>query len=389
MLDRERARAAEILRRLRGATDQLIGGKRGLSIRFKDEKAFFRAMQEAFAHHFLNCPEYQKKCMEEGFVPSKLRRPEQLCSIPYFFVTVLKYHRFVSVPEKRVKLVLTSSGTGGQKSAIYLDGKTLGRIRKIVRHIYGDLGMVDQRRTNYICFTYDPKIADDLGTAFSDELLTGLTRTQEVFYTIQWDQSKGDWYMDVDGVAEHLERFQESGRPLRILGFPAHTWEVLGQIIEERGRNFQFGDRSYVITGGGWKNKAGQEIPKQTFRDQVGAWLGIPPTNVRDLYGMVEHGVPYCECEFGRMHIPRYSRVVARDPETLEVLPPNTTGILHFLTPYLHSFPAISLLTTDVGHIEPGCPCGRRSQVVVLEGRGGVTKHKGCAIAALDVLGGS
>lgn len=377
-------KAAEILRQNRGSTDQLIGSRRALTIRGRQQKAFLRAMKEAFAHHFLHCPEYQQRCLEVGFLPSHLRRPEQVFEIPYFFVTVLKYHRFVSVPEHRIKLSLTSSGTQGQKSAIYLDALTLKRIHRIVRHIYNDFGMVNRRRTNYICFTYDPEIADDLGTAFSDRLLTGLTRVAEVFYTIQWGGD--DWFMDVDGVAEALERFQDSGRPLRILGFPAHTWEVLGQIVERRGANYRFGPLSYVITGGGWKNKAGQEIPKDEFRHQVGGWLGIPPTNVRDLYGMVEHGVPYCECEFGRMHVPAYSRVAARDPETLELLGYDQTGILHFLTPYLHSFPAISLLTTDVGHLEAECPCGRDSPVVVLEGRGGVTKHKGCALAALDVL---
>lgn len=378
------ARAAEILRQNRGATDRLIGGRRALSLGAREEKSFLRAMKEAFAHHFLNCPEYQQRCLEEGFVPHDLRRPDQVFSIPYFFVTVLKYHRFVSVPEERIRLTLTSSGTQGQKSAIYLDGPTLKRIHKIVRHIYAEFGMVSRRRTNYICFTYDPEIADDLGTAFSDRLLTGLTGIKEVFYTIQWNGR--DWFMDVEGVARALERFQKSGRPLRILGFPAHTWEVLEQIVGERGANFEFGPHSYVITGGGWKNKAGQEIPKAEFRRQVGEWLGIPAHHVRDLYGMVEHGVPYCECEHGRMHVSRYSRVAARDPETLELLAPGRTGILHFLTPYLNSFPAISLLTTDVGHLEEECPCGRNSPVVVLEGRGGTKKHKGCAIAALDVL---
>jgi len=86
------------------------------------------------------------------------------------------------------------------------------------------------------------------------------------------------------------------------------------------------------------------------------------------------------------MHVPIHSRVLVRDPGTLELLSPGQTGLFHMLTPYLSSFPALSLLTTDVGHLESGCLCGRSTPVIVLEGRGGVTRHKGCALAALDIL---
>ena len=124
------------------------------------------------------------------------------------------------------------------------------------------------------------------------------------------------------------------------------------------------------------------------FREQVGRWLGIPTANVRDLYGMVEHGVPYCECERHRMHVPIYSRVFVRDPISLEVLAPGSEGLLQFVTPYHNSFPAISLLTTDKGMLLPDCRCQRRSPVLKLLGRAGVSKHKGCAIAALKVGAG-
>jgi hypothetical protein len=262
----------------------------------------------------------------------------------------------------------------------------LRRIKRIVRHIYLDLEMVNKVKTNYLCFTYDPAVADDVGTAFSDKLLTGLTRVNHVCYAIVWDEEKQDWHLDRELVRRTLERYESSRRPFRILGFPAHTWSVLKHVVEQRGgRNFQFGPRSYVITGGGWKNFDGLQIDKRVFREQVGRWLGIPARNVRDLYGMVEHGVPYCECERGRMHVPAYSRVFVREPQTLELLPRGQAGLLQFVTPYHHSFPAISLLTTDRGALLGKCSCGRKSPVLKLLGRSGVKKHQGCAIAALKV----
>jgi phenylacetate-coenzyme A ligase PaaK-like adenylate-forming protein len=363
----------------------LIGGKRGLHIGGKDDALFLRSMQEAFAYHYLASRPLQALCCDSGFHPWHLRRLEQLPQVPYFFVTALKYHSVASVPPEQVALTLRSSGTTGQTSAIVLDRTSLRRIRRIVHHIYDDLGMRDRRWTNYLCFTYDPEVAKDVGTAYSDKLLTGLTKVDNVFYAIEWNSQKGDWHLDSERVEQALDRFQASGRPFRLLGFPAHTWDVLNEVVARRGKPYLFGPRSYVITGGGWKGFDGRAIPKPEFREGVARALGIPRANVRDLYGMVEHGVPYCECEKHRMHVPRYSRVYVRDPATLQLLPPGQTGLLQFVTSYHHSYPAISLLTTDYGHVLPDCPCGRKSPVLVLEGRAGLTKHKGCAINALKV----
>jgi phenylacetate-coenzyme A ligase PaaK-like adenylate-forming protein len=378
-------RAKRLLAQNKGSTDALIGGRRGLHIESKDENLFLRSMKEAFAYHYLASPPFQALCADVGFYPWSLRRSEQIPDIPYFFVTALKHHSVSSVKEQDVALTLRSSGTTGQTSAIVLDRTSLRRIRRIVHHIYDDLGMRDQRRTNYLCFTYDPEVAKDVGTAYSDKLLTGLTKVQDVFYTIEWNEQKKDWHLDSRRVEEAMDRFEASGRPFRLLGFPAHTWDVLNEVVARRGKAYKFGPLSYVITGGGWKGFDGRAIPKPEFREGVARALGIPRDNVRDLYGMVEHGVPYCECEKHRMHVPRYSRVYARDPATLQLLDYGQTGLLQFVTSYHHSYPAISLLTTDYGHVLKNCPCGRPSPVLVLEGRAGLTKHKGCAINALKV----
>jgi hypothetical protein len=247
--------------------------------------------------------------------------------------------------------------------------------------------MTGQAPTNYLCFTYDPRKAKDLGTAFSDKLLTGLTRIGRVHYAIRWDDKTSSFQLDRERCFRALENFARSGQPFRVLGFPALIWDVLGEYAATRGRSFSFGEQSYVITGGGWKGQADREIPKAEFRTRVAQWLGIPPINIRDLYGMVEHGVPYCECEHFAMHVPIYSRVVVRDAVTLDILPPGGVGLFHMYTPYLNSFPALSLLTSDLGYLSHECGCGRNAPKLEIVGRGGVTKHKGCAIAALDVLG--
>ena len=47
--------------------------------------------------------------------------------------------------------------------------------------------------------------------------------------------------------------------------------------------------------------------------------------------------------------IPTISKVIVRDPYTLEVLNDNQEGLLQFLNPIPYSYPGLSVLTDDLG----------------------------------------
>jgi phenylacetate-coenzyme A ligase PaaK-like adenylate-forming protein len=368
-------------------TGRLISRKDAFNHGPENDGLFLEAMRENLAHHICGCEAYGRLCRREGFGPGDLKTTGDLFSIPHIFVGVFKRRKLLSIPEDGVKLVLRSSGTSGEKSSNYLDEVSLRRIRRIVRNIYGEFGMADRsQKVNYLCFTYDPAHARDVGTAFSDRLLSTLTGVNRIYYALEYDRKSGDFRLNRETTRKVLEEYSKEGLPLRILGFPSFLHEVVGGIYRERGKPFRFNRNSFVIIGGGWKTLAGREIPKPEFRDLVRRWLGIPPENVRDLYGLVEHGIPYCECENWNLHVPIYARACARDPGTLRPLPRGETGLLHLLTPYLNSVPALSLLTSDLGTVLDGCPCGRNAPYIVIAGRGGVHKHRGCAISALDLL---
>jgi phenylacetate-coenzyme A ligase PaaK-like adenylate-forming protein len=302
------------------------------------------------------------------------------------FVGVLKERDLLSVPQARIAREFTSSGTGGRKSRIALDSGSFDRVVLSARNIHAALGMVDpDQEVNYVCFSYDPSQATDLGTSFTDDLLTSFTRRREVFFAIRWDGDAGDFVFDRERTLETIERFERDGRPVRLLGFPAFMHTLLGEAVERRaGAGFRLGAQSWVMTGGGWKALADRAVSKPRFVADMSAWLGIPPENIRDMFGMVEHGIPYVDCRRQRLHVPIYARVIIRDPETLDVLPHGRAGLIQLQTPYLTSMPNHSLLTTDLGRLDPLCDCGLPGPVVTILGRGGVTKHKGCAITAAE-----
>ncbi len=342
-------------------------------------KLFLASMKENALHHYSK-HEFTRKLWDKmGFHPDQLKSEEDLAKIPGTMVHLFKEHEFCSVPREELALVLTSSGTGGQKSQQFLNKESLQNVKRLALTIHRSLGMASDKEYNYLCFTYDPKVANDLGTAFTDELLTNFTGKKEVYYAIQWNGS--DFELNEKGVIETLSRFEKSGVPTRILGFPA----LLFEMIEKHNLKMNLGPDSWLQTGGGWKGKADKEIPKNEFRKMISERLGIPEENQRDLFGMVEHGIPYVDCKKGNLHIPNYARVYVRSPHDLSLRKKGERGLLHFMCTYNTSYPAPSLLTTDYGRLG-SCDCGIKGDTLILEGRAGVSKHKGCALKALDVI---
>jgi phenylacetate-coenzyme A ligase PaaK-like adenylate-forming protein len=346
-----------------------------------NKKLFLNSFKENALNHYIKHEFTHKLWDKLGFHPEMIKTEEDLALVPGTMVHLFKEHELSSVAKEDLALVLTSSGTGGQKSQQFLDHESLANVKKLALSIHQSLGMADERKYNYLCFTYDPAIANDLGTAFTDELLTNFTGKNEVYYGIQWNEGIQEFELNEKGILETLKRFAAADIPTRILGFPA----LLFELIEKNNLTIDLGKDSWLQTGGGWKGKADKEIPKHEFRKMIQERLGIPVEHQRDLFGMVEHGIPYVDCALGNLHIPNYARVYTRSPKDLSLLPKGQRGLLHFLCSYNFSYPAPSLLTTDYGRVGE-CSCGIKGDTLILEGRAGVSKHKGCALKALELL---
>jgi hypothetical protein len=342
---------------------------------------FLRSFKENALFHYNNHSFTQGYWKKSGFHPEDIKSEEDLTKVPGTMVHLFKEHELCSVSKSEIVLTLTSSGTTGQKSQQFLSQTSLDNVKKLALNIHRSLGMASSKEYNYLCFTYDPQVANDLGTAFTDELLTNFTGKREVYYAIQWDKEKQSFELNEEGVINTLSRFADSGVPTRILGFPAFLYEM----INKHNIKINLGEDSWLQTGGGWKGKADKEIPKKEFRSFIAGHLGIPEAHQRDLFGMVEHGIPYVDCEKGNLHIPNYARVYTRSPFDQGLLPEGERGLLHFLCTYNFSYPAPSLLTTDYGRVA-NCDCALGGKILILEGRAGVNKHKGCALKALDLL---
>ena len=350
-------------------------------------KAFCAAMRSALAFQGARAPVLKALYRSEGFSPASVKTERDIAGIPFLFVSALKERDLTTLPYSKIVLELKSSGTSGQRSRMQLDRGSLMRVRRMAWQVFEGLGLTDlERPHDYICFTYDPEVAKDLGTAWTDKLLSGFTKQGEIFYTFRWSKAKNDFYFDIDGAVAAMKKFEAAGSLLRLVGFPAFALKLTEEFRRRFGRNPRLNPGSSVVTGGGWKTLADEAMDKKIYRKILADSLGVPVANVRDLFGMVEHGVPYVDCRLGNFHVPNYGRVIVRHPGTLAPLGYGQTGLLQFITPYLTSYPSLSVLSSDFGLLRKKCACGLAGPVLKIKGRAGIQKLKGCAISAATML---
>lgn len=346
---------------------------------------FLRAMRESIAWHAARCPEYARLLERQGFEAGALRDISDIAAIPPLPTLFLKQHALFSVPQSKLMFRAESSGTRGVKSVVGLDFDTswldlLMVIRSSIFHRF-----LSPRLTNYIVLGYQPRKDNKLGvaqTAFGATLLApALHRT----YALRWD---GDGYsVDLDGVIAALQRYERAGHSVRILGFPAYLLFLL-EALDERGIRLKLHPASRIMTGGGWKQFFSEKADRSELYRRAERQLGIKDDHCHDYFGAVEHPVMYCDCRRHRFHVPRYSRIVIRDPLTLRPLPYGQPGLLNLISPLMSSMPLLSVITDDLAILhEPGsCGCGIDAPWFEVLGRAGLEQIKTCAAGAGELL---
>lgn len=349
----------------------------------ENDQVFLEAMRENYRFQYDHQPYVRALASRYGFSPEKLTEPEDLYGVPPIFVETLKIHRFLSIPEEHVALTLTSSGTGGQKTQALFDAAGVGRIQRISARIFRDIGFCSDRPAGYLMFSYAREDAKEIGTSWSDEQEMACAPISEARWLLRRDES-GAFCFDASEAARSLVEMAGKG-PVRMLGFPAFMFQTLEE-MDRMGLKAKVHPDSFVIAGGGWKNHAGKPMTQKEFAAELERRLGLPRTNVRDLYGMVEHGIPYCSCPEGHHHVPSFARVAVRHPVTMERLPYGEEGLLQLIAPWNVAQPNCSVLSTDLVTVREGCPCGMPGEYIASIRRGGNTKHKGCALAAQEIL---
>ncbi len=329
----------------------------------RKEELLVPQLRELVSSHRERCPPYAR------ILEATRQRPDDINAIadlPWLPVRLFKQQTLRSVPADDVVKVLTSSGTTGDVSRIYLDrdaaaaqnralAQTLASVlgpARLPMLIVDSRGVVGDRRS------YSARGAGMLGMiTFGRDHTWALDENGET---------------DVPAIGEFLSRHGD--QPFLIFGFTYLVWLFLYQ----RAAGWDLSNGA-LIHSGGWKKLADQAVDNSEFRRRFARDTGL--TKMHNFYGMVEQiGTIYLESDSGgHLYCPDFADVVIRDPMSFEPLPTGSEGLIEVVSTLPTSYPGNALLTEDLGvvdGIDDGDWPGKRFRVL---GRLPRAEARGCS----------
>ena len=231
------------------------------------EGLFAAAMAENARFQAQHCPDYARILREQGV--TDLSDPLSLPPLPTLY---FKRHALFSLPERKMLIRATSSGTSGSMSRMAFDAGSLLRGLAMVWRMTRHHHLLTPVPCHYLILGYQPRRGND--TAFSKTgygftfFAPALSRT----YALVWRE--GGYQLDLEGLRRRLLHCARSPFPIRTIGFPAYTWMLLSQ-MEKEGIRLKMPKGSKITMGGGWKQFEGQQVEKAELYRLAESVLGI------------------------------------------------------------------------------------------------------------------
>ena len=323
-------------------------------------------LTELHRYHSARCPEYER--LSQVLFPG-FREAERLRELPYIPVSLFKSHRLVSVPEDQIFKTLTSSGTTGRVSHVYLDRETAqlqaSALTKIMTSVLGG-----KRLPMIIVDT--PSVLKDRKqfSARGAGLLGMMNFGYKHFYALD-----DEMQLNRAGLDQFVASYGD--QPFLMFGFTFMVWQYL---VKELGRGRTDLRNGILVHSGGWKKLQDEAVGSREFKEGLRAATGV--SRSYNFYGMVEQiGSVFVEGDDGDLYCPNFADVVMRRPETWEEAEIGEEGVIEVLSVLPRSYPGHSLLTEDLGvvHGIDDSPSGRLGKRFSVIGRVPRSEMRGCS----------
>ena len=330
---------------------------------------FIDAMKESLKHHYKNSKEFKQICDNHEFnVEGKF----QLEEIPYIPVSIFKKFDLLSIPKENVfKTIFSSATTSNTPSKIFLDRITSEYQTKALVSIITDF--LHEKMDFLILDSKETISSLDNIKSRASAIRGFLPFMKSIKFTLNNDLKIND---------TELEQIKNENQYC-FFGF---TW-LIYQIIKENKNNKKIKNNlsklnsPFILHLGGWKKLTDINITREEFYKEISEFFNTQEDKIIDIYGMTEQlGTVYPDCKFGNKHVSMYSDIIIRNPLTLKNEEIGKSGLIQLLSPIPHSYPGISILSDDFGHLEgiDNCPCGRKGKYFRFDKRSESVDLKGC-----------
>jgi hypothetical protein len=334
------------------------------------ESRLLPRLVELTAHHRANSAGYARILAALGHDP--VQPVGTIADLPWLPAGLFKEHKLASIPDDAVFQVLTSSGTTGQPSRIYLDraaaAATQRALARTLRTVIGP------RRL--------PMLVIDSAAVLARQPSMS-ARGAGVLGMMAYGRDHA-FALDDSGQpsAGEIRRFlrRHGGGPFLIFGFTSLVWQYLLPVARSETLDLSGG---LLLHSGGWKRLTERQVSNTEFRCRCGE-LGL--RRICNFYGMVEQiGTVFLEGgKPGELYCPDFADVIIRDAGTWAEAPAGTPGVIEVVSELPTSYPGHVLLTEDLGivhGVDDGEWPGKRFSVL---GRVPRAEPRGCSDTGSD-----
>lgn len=316
-------------------------------------------------HHRAACAPY-RKMIDLAFPPVPVHH---LAELPFLPISLFKYRTLRSIAHGDIKVTIRSSGTSGSaRSAVDLDAPTARMAAVTLSSILASV-MGGERLPMLIIDTQEAlKGAEGMG-ARAAAILGLMPFGRDHTFALRADMS-----LDENALKSFLSKYPQ--QPVLIYGFTFLVWQHLAPACAQLGLDLS---RAMLLHSGGWKKLFEQSVSNRNFKDHFKKTVGLE--KIVNFYGMAETpGLIFPENEEGFMAVPNFAHVIIRDPSTFRPVTDGTPGLIQILSALPESYPGHSLLTEDIGLVEPDAI--GTGQFIRILGRAPKAELRGCS----DVL---
>jgi len=329
-----------------------------------DDEAFDRLAVELFHHQFEKNAVYRGLCQQQKIAPAHVTSWRE---IPAVTTSAFKEVPLACFPTQQAAAVFHTSGTTQQRAGKHyfrtLKFYRAAMLRSFAAYCLADFGsrIADKRRSEipnpkspirmrlfFLGPTFELFPNSSLGYMFSGLRDEFGDEKSAVFFSPE--------KVNAEGLQKALDRASQENAPVFILGTALALLECM-EIFQQHNRKFQLPAGSRILDTGGYKGRR-VEIKREEFKNRLGETFGVPREYLLNEYGMTElssqfyasslSGIPSSEARKAQsaerqapgatpsapcsLHFPPpWVRVVAVDPEHLEILPAGEIGLLRIV----------------------------------------------------------
>ncbi len=338
------------------------------------EQEFHHLALEVFAYQFENNVAYQRLCRLRNATPETVERWQD---IPAVTTTSFKSVPLFCHPLESAGFVFYTSGTTRSRPGVHYF-HDLELYKKGSLKSFAAACLDDNQRLPMLIIGPSAEFFphSSLGRMFSWCMRQYGEDGSAILFT-----PRG---VDVEFACDWLEEYAGAGKALIILATSLALADLV-TALEEDGARIPLPAGSRILDTGGSKGRH-LAIPRAELLQRTASVFALPETMIFNEYGMTEMSSQYYQTSIlsrqlgadPAVHLSSpWLRSLACDPDTLELLPEGSTGILrHFDLLNLDS--VAMLQTEDLGQVQ--------GHSLILHGRLPGAEPRGCSLLTESLL---